>query len=347
MKKLWRSILVFVMFIIAGMLFAGGQTESAKVEPVDTIKPITLTWTAGGMGGGWYTTAGGMARIINEVEPNLTIKVIPGGGLANPLKLSEGQDDIGWGVSYVDKAAYTGLKALFDRKYDNFYGLAGNFSVDFYHYLAAKSTGVTTFEQFVQKIKNGEKIKVALSPRGTSDYALTTMLLDYYGLSLESIEAAGGRVTYAVYGDMVNIYKDRHVDYAFACLGLPGAAITEMAISRPSILMSIEDKVIDHFAEKLGTVPLSSGVSFVPAGTYTGMDMDIQTIGHSTQICASSTLPDNIAYLFVKVLMEKIEEVKSLHPGFQKYFTRENAPNTSVPLHPGAEKYYREVGLIK
>ena len=41
---------------------------------------ITLTWTAGGAGGGWYSIAGGIATIVKEADPDIVIKVIPGGG---------------------------------------------------------------------------------------------------------------------------------------------------------------------------------------------------------------------------------------------------------------------------
>jgi hypothetical protein len=339
-----------MLLLAAGFVFANGTQEpaapAADSGTTDAVQKATYTWTAGGMGGGWYTTAGGMAALVQKAEPNITIKVIPGGGTVNPRLLDAQQAEIGWGVSFVDKAAYNGTAPLVDKKYDNFYGLAGNFSVDFYHFLAAKSTGVTTLDQFIEKVKSGEKIKLAAPMAGTSERALTGFVLEHYGLSYDKLEKMGCKVIYAVYGDMVNLYKDRHVDYVFTCLGLPGAAITEMAISRPSILMSVSDDVINYCAETFGTVSLDSGISFVPGGTYKGMDQDIQTIAHSTEICASANLPDNVAYTFVKTLMENLDQVYDLSPSFKKYFTKKNAPKTVVPLHPGALKYYKEAGLI-
>ncbi len=348
MKKLRTLAAAVVLLPVASFAFATGQTEvgGSAGGVGDPIEAATYTWTAGGMGGGWYTTAGGMAAMVTESEPSVTIKVIPGGGMENPLKLAADQMEIGWGVSFIDKAAYAGTGPLFDREYSNFSGLAGGFSVDYYHYLAAESTGISTFEQFVDKIKAGEAVKVAAPMAGTSGNTMTGFLLDYYGLSFDAIEAAGGRVTYAVYGDMVNLYKDRHVDYVIAALGLPGAAMTEMAISRDSTLLSMSDDAIEFLSDTFGTVSLDSGVSFIPGGTYAGIDNDVQAIGHSTGINAGPSLPDNVAYLFVKTLIENIEEVQALSPSFAKYFSPESAPYTVVPLHPGAEQYYREAGLL-
>ncbi|MBN2859706.1 MAG: TAXI family TRAP transporter solute-binding subunit [Sphaerochaetaceae bacterium] len=348
MKKVRTGVFVLVLMLISSLVFAAAQAETGATGSADTLQPATYSWTAGGMGGGWYTQAGGMAAIVKNNVPEITIKVIPGGGTVNPPKLDAGQDDFGWGVGYVDKAAYNGTAPLFDKAYTNFRGLAGNFSVDFYHFLAAKNTGITTIDELVAKIKAGEKVNLAGPMPGTSERTLTTLLFEnYYGISYEQIEKNGGRVIYAAYGDMVNLYKDRHVDYVIACLGLPGSAITEMAISRDSVLLKASDELVKFSDSTYGTVSFDSGLNRIPGGTYSGIANDIQAIGHSTEVTATAGLPDLVAYNFVKTLMENIDEVQSLNPSFKKYFSKENAPNTMVPLHPGAERYYREAGLIQ
>lgn len=347
MRKFSKALLVLVLVLTSGMLFAAAQAEAMAAD-AEVLKPATYSWTAGGMGGGWYTQAGGMAAIVKNAVPEITIKVIPGGGTVNPAKVDAGQDDFGWGVGYVDKAAYNGIAPIFDKEYKNIRGLAGNFSVDFYHFLAAKNTGVTTIDQLVAKVKAGERVNLAGPMVGTSERMLTSLLFEnYYGISYEQIEKNGGRVIYAAYGDMVNLYKDRHVDYVIACLGLPGSAITEMSISRDSVLLAASDDLVKFSSNTYGTVSFESGLNKVPAGTYRGMDRDVQAIGHSTEIIAGVNMPNIVAYNFVKALMENIDEVKSLNPSFQKYFSKEGAVNTMVPLHPGAEKYYREIGVLK
>jgi TRAP transporter TAXI family solute receptor len=345
--KFSKILLILALVLSTGILFGAAQGEAVATD-AEVLTPATYSWTAGGMGGGWYTQAGGMAAIVKNSVPEITIKVIPGGGTVNPAKLDAGQDDFGWGVGYVDKAAYNGVAPLFDKEYKNIRGLAGNFSVDFYHFLAAKSTGIRTIDELVEKVKAGEKVNLAGPMVGTSERALTSLLFEnYYGISYEQIEANGGRVIYAAYGDMVNLYKDRHVDYVIACLGLPGSAITEMAISRDSVLLKASDDLVKFSANTYGTVSFESGLNKIPAGTYDKIDVDTQAIGHSTEIIAKADMPDIVAYNFVKALMENIDEVKSLNPSFQKYFSKEIAPSTMVPLHPGAEKYYKEIGVLK
>jgi chaperonin GroEL (HSP60 family) len=66
-----------VLSMVVGLAFAVPSTSSAE-----ELSPMTLSWVAGGVGGGWYVQAGGIARMIAEKEPKLIIKVVPGGGVA-------------------------------------------------------------------------------------------------------------------------------------------------------------------------------------------------------------------------------------------------------------------------
>ncbi len=310
-------------------------------------KPVTLTWVAGGMGGGWYTVAGGFARLVNEKEPKITIKVIPGGGVANPIALAQGTADIAWGVGYVDKAAVNGTKPIYDRAYKGLASFAGTMAVDYYHFLAAKDQGVTTLEQFVAKIKKGEKLRVAAPMTGTSEFVMTSFVLDHYGVSYDMIKKNGGTVVQAIYGDMTSLFKDRHVDYAFACVGLPGAIMTEMAMGRASTLLAIPDECINFCAKTYGTVALDSGLCKVPGGTYTGMPNDIQTLCHSTELLVSPKVPDDVVYALTKILNENKAFLVQLGAGYKVFDPKTTGKTVQVPLHPGALKYYKEVGAIK
>lgn len=340
MKKLSKALALLMFFgLVSGMAFA-------QVGPA-TMKGGTFTWVAGGMGGGWYTVAGGFARLVNEKEPRITIKVIPGGGVANPIALNQGDADIAWGVGYVDKAAYNGTKPIYDKAYKNIASFAGTLAVDYYHFLAAKDQGVTTLDEFVAKVKRGEKLKVAAPMTGTSEYVMTSFVLDYYGISYDRINKNGGKVIQAIYGDMTSLFKDRHVDYAFTCVGLPAAIITEMAMGRPATLLALSDEIINHCATTYGTVALDSGLARVPGGTYAGMPSDIQTLCHSTEMLVSPKMPEDVVYVLTKILNENKDFLVQLGAGY-KVFEPKNAGTTvQVPLHPGALKYYKEAGYMK
>ena len=348
MEKFRKAItLLIVLCVSVGFAFATGTAETAApAGATDEIKAATYTWVAGGMGGGWYTMAGGFARLVNEKEPKITIKVIPGGGVANPPQLSNGDADFAWGVGYVDKAAYNGLAPIYDKAYKNINAYAGTMAVDYYHFLAAKDQGVTKLEELIAKIKAGEKVKLAAPMTGTSDFVMTSFVLQYYGVSYDMIKANGGTVMQAVYGDIPSLFKDRHVDYAFATLGLPGAIMTEMTMSRPSILMAVSDEVINYCATTYGTVSKASGLTIVPGGTYPGMPDPIQTLCHSTELLVHPNVPENVVYAITKILNENKDFLLQFGAGY-KVFDPKNAGKTvQVPLHPGAARYYKEMGNL-
>jgi TRAP-type uncharacterized transport system substrate-binding protein len=175
MKKVKYIFLALCFLFAAGMVMAGGGGQAA--QPADgEMKAGTYTWIAGGMGGGWYTVAGGFARLVQEKEPRITIKVIPGGGVGNPVSLDQGDAEFAWGVGYLDRAAFNGTAPLYNKKHTNLASIAGTLSVDYYHFLASKDQGITTMEQFAQKVKNGEKLKVASPQNGTSDYVMASIM---------------------------------------------------------------------------------------------------------------------------------------------------------------------------
>ncbi|MEN6600292.1 MAG: TAXI family TRAP transporter solute-binding subunit [Rectinema sp.] len=340
MKNRWKILAFGVFFVaISGICFA-------QVGPA-TMKAGTYTWVAGGMGGGWYTVAGGFARLVNQKEPRINIKVIPGGGVSNPIQLSQGEADIAWGVGYVDKAAYNGLGPIYDKPYKNIASIAGTLAVDYYHFLAAKDQGITTLDQFVAKVKRGEKIRIAAPMTGTSEYVMTSFVLQYYGISYDKIKQNGGTVIQAIYGDMPSLFEDRHVDYAFTCVGLPAAIVTEMSIARSAILLELSDEIINYCAKTYGTVELSSGLCKVPGGTYAGMPNDIQTLCHSTEILVSPKMPDDVVYVITKILCENKDFLVQLGAGYKVFDPKKAGLTVQVPLHPGALKYYKEVGYIK
>ena len=71
---------------------------AAFVSGASAVQAETLEFTAGQIGGGWYTMASGMAKIIMEANPDIIVKVVPGGGTANPSKVNAGKSQLGMGL---------------------------------------------------------------------------------------------------------------------------------------------------------------------------------------------------------------------------------------------------------
>jgi TRAP transporter TAXI family solute receptor len=339
-----KTMICTVILLLVAFLVLPGATMA---EEYKVTKPATLTWVAGGVGGGWYVQAGGIARMIAEKEPKLILKVVPGGGVVNPVRVSRHKDDLGWGITFVDKMAFKGLAPVYKEANPDVRSLGGIFGIYHIHVMGAKDEGVTTMAQLADMIKAGKKIKLAAPMKGTSDLPLMNTIMAFYGISLKDIKKAGGKVFHAVYSDMVNLYKDRHVDFVFTHLGLPGAAITEMTVSRDSSLIALSDACIDNLNNELGTLSRDSGRSFIPKGTYKGQDVDVPTVVSAGELIINKDVPENIAYTIIKIICENTEELYKINPANKNFKPETGWKNVALPLHPGAEKYYKDTGYMK
>ncbi len=129
-----RIVLLVVTLLSVGIVFA------------QELKPVTLTWIAGGVGGGWYAQAGAVAALINEKEPKISIKVIPGGGVVNPVRVSLGEADLGWGITFVDKMAYLGSAPLYEKPNPKVRAIGGYFGYYHIHFVADAAKGLSTVQ---------------------------------------------------------------------------------------------------------------------------------------------------------------------------------------------------------
>lgn len=338
-----RRLFEILALLVVGTFAVCGWATTTTAEE---LKPITTTWVAGGVGGGWYAQAGGLARLIQEKEPKIILKVVPGGGVVNPVRISNGKDGLAWGVTFVDKMALEGMAPVYKKAHPNVRSLGGIFGISYIHVLAAADTGVKSVAELTDKIKAGEKVRVAMPMKGTSDLPLVKQILKFYGVTFEDIEKAGGKIQQAVYADMVSLYKDRHVDYVFTHLALPGAAITEMTVSRDSVLLSTSNECIDSLAKSLGTIGTDSGKAQIAGGTYKGNPDDVPAVPTAAELLISKELPDIVAYSILKILGDNIEEVHKINNKNQTFLPETGWKGVAVPLHPGAEKYYKEKGYM-
>lgn len=339
-----RNLLIAVTALFLTALVISPATMA---EAQESLESTTLTWVAGGVGGGWYVQAGGIARMIAEKEPKLIIKVVPGGGVVNPVRVATHKDDLGWGITFVDKMAFKGLEPIYKEPNPDVRSLGGIFGIYHIHFLAAKDKGITSVAELVDMVKAGKSLKVAAPMKGTSDLPLVENILGFYGISLDDIEKAGGKIFHAVYADMVNLYKDKHVDYVFTHLAVPGAAITEMSVSRDSTLLSVSDECVDHLNEALGTLSGDTGRAVIPKGSYKGQDDDVVAIASAGELLINKDVSDLVAYTIVKIICDNIDEVHTINPANKNFIPETGWKNVAVPLHPGAEKFYKEAGYMQ
>lgn len=91
--------------------------------------------------------------------------------------------------------------------------------------------------------------------------------------------------------------------------------------------------------------------SKIPAGTYAGIDYDVDTIAVNGILVTSIDQDEQLIYEITKALWNKTTR-KLLDTGHAKgkVILEERALDgvggLEVPLHPGAARYYKEVGIL-
>jgi TRAP transporter TAXI family solute receptor len=309
------------------------------VLPLHAADPVTLTWTAGGAGGGWYSIAGGIATIIKEADADITIKVIPGGGLQNPAVVASKGAEIGWGLPFLNAAAYKGLQP-FEKPLEELRALAGGMSMNYFHfYVDAESPLNTMDEIFGQK----KKLRLAISQAGSSDTWVLEQVLESYKTNIPELEKAGFTFLRGNYAFQANQFKDKNADAVFTFLAIPGAAVTEASVGRKLKLIDFSASSLKYL-EQFG---ITTGK--IPAGTYekAANTKDVVTASSGSVITVHKDMSAELAYRLTKAFNDNYEKARKVHSSMETYAIKDGPTGCGVPLHPGAIKYYKEKGLTK
>lgn len=353
----WR---VALFSLVIGSLVAGcaGQPQSggqapggapaAQQQPAEQPsgggaqpQPVTLTWAAGSVGGGWYTQAGGLADVIHQKVPWINIRVVPGGGVQNVLAVDSGQEaELAWGLPPLVDAAMKGQDP-YNAPVKNVRAILAGMGINHFHMIAGADTDIRSFED----IFGGKKpLKIALPTVGSSDEWVFRRIMAFYNTSYEDLQKKGYKFFNVSYQEQSNAYRDRNADVWFTQLALPAAAVQEGTQGRKGRLIPFPQDLVQHLQ---GMALLSEKI---PAGTYKNVDNteDVPVVGMGNVILVNVNVPDDVVYAITKALNEDgLQEAKAVQPQFASYDPSVGPQGTGAPLHPGAERWYKEKGLLK
>jgi len=326
MRKVLMAALVLGLVLAAAPLWAGQQ--------------ITLTWTAGSAGGGWYGMAGGIATIIHNADSDIVIKVVPGGGVKNPAVIANKSVEMGWGLPFMNAAAYKGM-APFEAPLTDLRALAGGMSMNYFHFYVGDEVPVKTMDEiFGQK----KKLRLAVTQPGSSDVWVFERVMEAYKTGFADLEKAGFHFARGNYSFQANQFKDKNVDGVFTFLALPGAAVTEASVGRKLRLIDFSETALKYL-DQFGITP-----GKIPPGTYpkaANADKEVLTARSGSVITCHKDMPEDLAYKLTKLFNENLDKVHQVHASLKPYTVADGPTGCGVPLHPGAEKYYKEKGVLK
>lgn len=148
-------------------------------------------------------------------------------------------------------------------------------------------------------------------------------------------------------------FKDGLADVSGA--DLLNSSLTGQAIGGPATLemqASYSDvRFLGSSREALERVIAKTGIPYsivsVPAGTFKNQDEEILTLGTPNFWAASVEMPEEVAYTFVKAIIDNVDAFKTYHAA-GALITKEALCHgmSKDLLHPGAYRAFKEAGLI-
>ena len=143
------------------------------------------------------------------------------------------------------------------------------------------------------------------------------------------------------YTESAKELEDGEIDAIFCTSGLKTTMIDELSRQCDIRLLDIDDatekKMKGEYPFYLRTV--------IPAGTYSGQEKEVSTLGVKTVLCVSNKMSDEVAYSLTEIMNTREKELQYSTGVTIEQDDSRAASGITIPFHPGALKYYEEQGI--
>ena len=323
-----RHLFGATALLLTASLFGCGPSSSATAS---RPKVTRLSIATGGTGGVYYVYGGALARLISESVPGVEATAeVTSASIDNLKFLRDGKADIAFTLADTLSDASEGKGAFAGRPID-LRALAVLYT-NVTHVVTKKGSGITKLSDL-----KGRVVSMGSAGSGTetiADRTLAASGLDpATDIQRENLSAQAS----------ADAMKDGKIDAFFWSGGLPTAAVLDLALSAPIVVLdaaSVLPKLQAQYGEGLYR-PVS-----IPPGTYTSIDTEVHTFGVSNVLVVPATFDAQRAYLIVKTMFEKKAALAAAHAEARNLNLTTAVMGSPVPLHEGALKYYAEQSAV-
>jgi len=313
MKRITMIIMSLIIFLLC---FSG----------IGFSKEYMFTLGTAGAGGTFNYVGSALSQYLSDKLDNIDIRAITtGGSNVNIRLLREGEIDLGMANGLSLYLAYEGLDIWEGNPQKNLRAITRTHAASI-HYVVEKKSGIKTFADLIGTRGNTDVV-------GGTPRLIHADICKYAGVDVN--KTAQTNVNYV---QALDLFRDGHIDWFLASGSVPEANVTEIAASREIDLLEIGGELREKMLEE---IPYYFSRT-IPAGTYQGIDRDVETIDTIVAIWCDVSMPEDVVYEITKAIYEGIDEVRELHVGLRDLSLENAAGGLGIPLHPGAEKYYKE-----
>lgn len=303
-----------------------GDTEAATdaSDGLDTDVEADLVWGTTAASSANYAYAVTTAQEIGQLLPNVEFNVIETAGTTDNIhRMVNGEIELLNLVASAGYAAYNGT-AEFDEPAD--VRVLWFFQEYPFHIIVSKDTGIESLDGLND---------VTFNPGINGSSTEATVLRAFEILGVEPDLYRGGL------DDAVGAFKDRRIDGLTKAGPIPEPVISDLRTAVDVNLVSFTSEELDQVQEE---VP-QYGRTTIPAGTYEGIEHDVETLSLYLGIGAAASVSDDVAYAITRANAEAQESIASAHASLAGVDLGEMTLRAAKsPLHCGAIRYYEEIG---
>jgi TRAP transporter TAXI family solute receptor len=288
-----------------------------------------LRFATGPQGGTWYPLGGAIKSIVEARVGNISVQVMPGGGIANVLAVEQGRAHVALAnsVSTVDAIH---AQPPFKSRATHVCNVATLYP-QYFQVVTLADAGLTSPEDFRGKV-------LGTQMRGNTGEAITAHLLKAYGMSYRDL----GGVSYGSYTDSVTLMKDGNADVFTIGTSIPASSVMDLASSRDVRIMSLtEDGIKRMQALNPGYLRVE-----IPAGTYPKQPNPAVTIGYFTHIIARCDLANDVVYQLLDSIYARLDDLAAIARALKKATPQSMGREIGVAMHPGAARWYLDKGVV-
>ena len=298
----------------------------------ESVAPLHLTAAAGGRGGSWYVLLEGLANLIHEVYPALTVTVVEGGGVLNHALVGSGQLPMAILNPPMTVAALAG-RSPFERAFPDLRVGVANLTTNYLQCMVDRACPVYTLHEWLQ---GRALLRVPVDRVGTVDRMVFERTLQHFGVSAVDVEHWGSRLVPAAnYHEQLALYQAGAVDVLWQFMGIPSPAIQAAHALRPLKAFALPPALIATL-ESLGWTAV-----YLPDGAYGIITEPVATVTMGTSLGFHASVPTDVVFAITRALCEHPERVRAIHPAARQFDPAQAPLQAGGPLHPGAERYFR------
>jgi TRAP transporter TAXI family solute receptor len=337
-KSLWLLLCVATLVLALALAGCGGGGESttppAEEDPGEEVseiqyeKPSTLVIGSASVGGTYYLYGQAWANVASEALGIPVSVEVTDGPNHNLIGIQDKQFRLGMATMGPAYEAWNGLEDWTGGiEHKDVRALFPMYNT-YFHWVADADSGI-------QSLRDMEGKKVGLGPAAGTIGTFGPRFLDLLGITAE--------VSHGGIGDLVENQGDGMLDANGFAAGIPVSAFTQYEVTKgPENVVFIGIDGEDREAVKKEWPYFANAK--IPAGTYSALSEDLETVGVWNIAIAHKTLDVDMVYEMVKAVLENNEAMLNGHASASETLAENFEYMDIIPLHPGAIKYFKEKG---